>query len=267
VDVPTAQLIRLEVSDGVIAPGYEPEALEILRGKQRGGYRIVQIDPDYEPPAVETRDVFGVQFSQRRNDVVASLNGLTDVVTINQNLTDEAKRDMIVALIALKYTQSNSVCYARDGQVIGMGAGQQSRIHCTRMAGSKADTWWLRQHPRVLTLPFRDKLGRPARDNAIDQFLLEALSPAEEAYWLESFTEPPRRLTSLEKRDWLDKLQGVVLGSDAFFPFRDSIDRASQSGVGFVVQPGGSVRDDIVVQACNGYGMVMVNTGVRLFHH
>ena len=267
VDVPTAQLLRREVSDGVIAPGYEPEALALLRQKQGGSYRVIQIDPDYEPPETETRDVFGVTFGQRRNDGAITAVSLQNIVTANQTLPESAQRDMLIALITLKYTQSNSVCYAYDGQVIGVGAGQQSRIHCTRLAGSKADTWFLRQHPRVLSLPFREKIGRPERDNAIDQFLLDTLSPAEERYWLESFTEPPQRLTAAEKHDWLAQHSGVVLASDAFFPFRDSIDRASQSGVSYVVQPGGSVRDDVVIEACNEYGMVMACTGLRLFHH
>lgn len=267
VDVPTANLLRREVSDGVIAPGYEPDALEILRKKKKGGYRIIAIDPDYEAPEMETRDVFGVTFSQLRNTVVPDSADFSHIVTHNTDLPDAAVRDMIVALITLKYTQSNSVCYAVDGQVIGVGAGQQSRIHCTRLAGDKADTWFLRRHPRVLSLPFREKIGRPERDNAIDQFLLDRLSPAEEAVWLKSFASPPQRLTWEEKRAWLDQFDQVVLGSDAFFPFRDSIDRARQSGVSYVVQPGGSVRDDVVIEACDEVGMVMAFTGVRLFHH
>ena len=267
VDVPTAQLIKREVSDGVIAPGYEPEALEILKAKKGGGYRVIQIDPDYEPEGLNQREVFGIVLEQKRNTAVPSLDDLTRIVTENKTLPDSAKRDMIVALIALKYTQSNSVCYTYDGQVIGVGAGQQSRIHCTRLAGTKADTWFLRQHPRVLNLPFRPKLGRPERDNAIDQYLLDQLTPAEEAVWQQSFSEVPTRLTANEKREWLDKLTGVTLGSDAFFPFRDSIDRAQQSGVSYVAQPGGSVRDDIVIEACDEYDMVMALTGTRLFHH
>ena len=267
VDVPTAQLLRREVSDGVIAPGYEPAALEILRGKKGGGYRIIQIDPDYEPPQLTRRELFGLVLEQKRNDAIPSAADLTDIVTQNRTLPANAIRDLLVALIALKYTQSNSVCYAYDGQVIGMGAGQQSRIHCTRLAGSKADTWYLRQHPRVLSLPFRDKLPRPERDNAIDQFLLEELTPAEEANWQQNFSRPPVRLTRAEKRAWLDQLTGVSLGSDAFFPFRDSIDRAYQSGVSYVAQPGGSIRDDIVIEACDEYNMVMAQTNTRLFHH
>ena len=272
VDVPTARLLQREVSDGVIAPGYEPEALAILQKKKKGAYRVVQIDPDYEPAsvgptAVETRDVFGIRFSQQRNTAVPHPDDLTHIVTANRHLPDESRRDLTVALIALKYTQSNSVCYAYHGQTIGVGAGQQSRIHCTRLAGSKADAWFLRQHPRVLALPFRDGVKRPERDNAIDQFLLDELTPAEEAYWRQSFTESPVRLTRDEKRAWLAQFSGVALGSDAFFPFRDSIDRASQSGVRYVAQPGGSVRDDVVIAAGDEYGMVMALTGVRLFHH
>ena len=267
VDVPTAQLLRREVSDGVIAPGYEPAALEILRGKKGGGYRIIQIDPDYEPPQLTRRELFGLVLEQKRNDAIPSAADLADIVTQNRTLPANAIRDLLVALIALKYTQSNSVCYAYDGQVIGMGAGQQSRIHCTRLAGSKADTWYLRQHPRVLSLPFRDKLPRPERDNAIDQFLLEELTPAEEANWQQNFSRLPVRLTRAEKRAWLDQLTGVSLGSDAFFPFRDSIDRAYQSGVSYVAQPGGSIRDDIVIEACDEYNMVMAQTNTRLFHH
>ncbi len=267
VDAPTAHLLRQEVSDGVIAPGYEPEALEILRAKKGGGYRIMQIDPDYEPPILEKREVFGLTLAQKRNDALPTYDSLSEIATAHTALPDSAKRDMIVALLTLKYTQSNSVCYALDGQVIGVGAGQQSRIHCTRLAGSKADTWYLRQHPQVLALPFRQGIGRVERDNAIDQFLLEQLTPAEEKVWQESFATAPERLTAVAKRAWLDTLTGVTLASDAFFPFRDSIDRARQSGTRYVVQPGGSIRDDVVVQACDEYGMVMVMTGERLFHH
>ena len=267
VDVPTAQLLAREVSDGVIAPGYEPEALAILQNKKQGAYRVIQIDPDYEPPSVETRDIFGVTFAQQRNTAVPIPTDLTQIVTANKQLSNDARRDMVVALITLKYTQSNSVCYTYDGQVIGVGAGQQSRIHCTRLAGSKADTWFLRQHPRVLNLPFRKGIKRPERDNAIDQYLLDGLTQAEERYWLQSFSQPPIRLTTTEKRTWIEQFSGVTLGSDAFFPFRDSIDRAAQSGVNYVVQPGGSVRDDVVIEACDEYGMVMALTGTRLFHH
>jgi phosphoribosylaminoimidazolecarboxamide formyltransferase/IMP cyclohydrolase len=267
VDVPTAQLIRREVSDGVIAPGYEAEALEILRQKRRGGYTILQIDPDYEAPQMEERSLFGMTLAQQRNTIVPAAEDLSEIVTANKDLSENVKRDMLVALIGLKYTQSNSVCFAYEGQVIGMGAGQQSRIHCTRLAGSKADNWFLRQHPRVLDLPFREKIGRTARDNAIDQFLLAQLSEAEEAAWLQNFKERPQRLAPAEKKAWLDRHSGVTLASDAFLPFRDSIDRASLSGVTAVVQPGGSIRDATVIEACDAYGMIMVFTGTRLFHH
>ncbi len=267
VDVPTAQLIRREVSDGVIAPGYEPEALEILRRKKGGGYRVLQIEADYTPPAQEQREVFGIILEQQRNTAVPTPADFTNIPTANQILSQNARRDMIVALITLKYTQSNSVCYVYDGQVIGVGAGQQSRIHCTRLAGDKADLWFLRQHPQVLDLPFRPKLGRPERDNAIDQYLLDRLTPAEESAWQQNFTAVPQRLPLAEKQAWIQQFHGVTLGSDAFFPFRDSIDRAHQSGVSYVVQPGGSLRDDAVIAACDAYGMVMALTGTRLFHH
>ena len=267
VDVATAELIRPEVSDGVIAPDYEPEALEILQAKKGGGYRILQIDPAYEPPDLEQRQLFGLTLEQKRNTAVPTAADLTNIVTQNKELPDTALLDMLVALISLKYTQSNSVCYAYQGQLIGVGAGQQSRIHCTRLAGSKADLWRLRQHPHVLNLPFREKIGRPERDNAIDQYLLTELTPAEEAIWQQSFSSVPTRLTAAEKREWLDQWHGVTLGSDAFFPFRDSIDRAQQSGVSYVVQPGGSIRDDLVIEACDTYNMVMILTNARLFHH
>ncbi len=267
VDEATAHLIRREVSDGVIAPGYTPEAREILSSKKSGRYPLLQIDPTYAPGAREQRQVFGLTLEQKHNDAVPALSDLQNIVTANKTLPAEAQRDMIVALVTLKYTQSNSICYAVDGQVIGVGAGQQSRIHCTRLAGQKADTWFLRQHPRVLALPFQPDLSRPERDNAIDQFLLPEQSPAEEAHWLASFTALPQRLTTAEKAAWLAQQSGVTLGSDAFFPFRDSIDRAQRSGVSYVVQPGGSVRDDIVIQACDEYGLVMALTGTRLFHH
>lgn len=267
VDVATANLIRREVSDGVIAPAYEPAALEILQKKKKGGYRVIQVDADFVPTETTTRELFGVTLEQERNEYVPNSADLTQIVTQNKTLPANAQRDMLVALIALKYTQSNSVAFAKDGQIIGMGAGQQSRVHCVRLAATKAETWWLRQHPRVLALPFVEKIGRAARDNAIDQFLLEAQSSAEEAHWLQSFSAPPTRLTNAEKRAWLDQLSDVTLGSDAFFPFRDSIDRASQTGVRYVVQPGGSMRDDGVIAACDQYGMTMVFNGVRLFHH
>jgi len=267
IDVPTALLIRREVSDGVIAPGCDPEALDILRRKRNGKYTVVEIDPDYEPPEMETREVFGITFEQRRNDVRIGAEMLQNVVTRNKEIPDSARRDLIVALVALKYVQSNSVCLALDGQVIGAGAGQQSRVHCVRLAASKADTWYLRQHPAVLGLQFREGLGRPERDNAIDVYLRDDLTPAEQAAWEKAFAVVPQRLTPQEKRAWLDGLKGVSLASDAFFPFRDNIDRARQSGVQYVVEPGGSVRDDEVIAACDEYGMVMAFSGVRLFHH
>lgn len=267
VDVPTALLIKREVSDGVIAPAYEAPALEILRKKKKGAYSVLRMDPDYEPPLMEQREIFGLTLEQKRNTAVPAASDLLNIVTANKNLPQSAKRDMLVALVALKYTQSNSVCFTYDGQVIGMGAGQQSRIHCTRLAAGKSDAWFLRQHPRVLELPFRAETGRIARDNAIDQFLLSQQTSAEEINWLENFTHRPQRLSQEEKRAWLDRFSGAVLGSDAFFPFRDSIDRASLSAVSAVVQPGGSIRDTAVIAACNEYGMVMVLTGTRLFHH
>lgn len=267
IDVPTAHLIRREVSDGVIAPGCDPEALGILRRKRGGKYTVVQIDPDYEPPEMEMRQVFGITFEQRRNDARIGDEMLQNVVTRNKEIPDSARRDLIVALVALKYVQSNSVCLALDGQVIGAGAGQQSRVHCVRLAASKADTWYLRQHPAVLGLQFREGLGRPERDNAIDVYLRDDLTPAEQAAWEKAFAVVPQRLSREEKRAWLDGLKGVSLASDAFFPFRDNIDRARQSGVQYIVEPGGSLRDDDVIAACDEYGMVMAFSGVRLFHH
>jgi phosphoribosylaminoimidazolecarboxamide formyltransferase/IMP cyclohydrolase len=267
VDVATASVLKREVSDGVIAPGYEPAALEILKSKRNGTYCVLEIDPAFEAPATEIREVFGIVFEQRRNQVVPGPEHLANIVTKNTELPEAARRDLILALITLKYTQSNSVCYAYDGQAIGIGAGQQSRIHCTRLAGGKADRWFLRQHPATLDLPFRPGLGRPEQNNAIDLFLEDALSPAEEAEWLGTFSSPPKRLTAEEKRAWLSRQQGVSLASDAFFPFRDNVDRASQSGVKYISQPGGSVRDDVVIQAANEYGMVMAMSKLRLFHH
>jgi phosphoribosylaminoimidazolecarboxamide formyltransferase/IMP cyclohydrolase len=267
VDVPTAKMLAREVSDGVIAPAYEPEALEILRKKKEGKYVVLQMDPAYEPGALETRQVFGITFEQRRNDRPVTRDDFKNIVTQNKELPEPIIRDMMVTWITLKYTQSNSVCFALDGQVIGVGAGQQSRIHCTRLAGTKADLWRLRQHPRVLSLPFRPAVKHPDRDNAIDQFLQPDVTEAEKAAWGEVFTEIPVQFTHEEKRAWLNGLTGVVLGSDAFFPFRDSIDRAALSGVKYVLQPGGSNRDDVVIQACDEYGMTMVFSGVRLFHH
>jgi phosphoribosylaminoimidazolecarboxamide formyltransferase/IMP cyclohydrolase len=267
VDVPTAKMLAREVSDGVIAPAYEPEAMEILRKKKEGKYVVLQMDPAYEPGALERREVFGITFEQRRNDRPMTRDDFKNIVTQNKELPEPVIRDMMVTWITLKYTQSNSVCFALDGQVIGVGAGQQSRIHCTRLAGTKADLWRLRQHPRVLLLPFRPAVKRPDRDNAIDQFLQPDVTEAEKAALGEVFTEIPVQLTHEEKRAWLNGMTGVVLGSDAFFPFRDSIDRAALSGVKYVLQPGGSNRDDVVIQACDEYGMTMVFSGVRLFHH
>lgn len=267
VDVLTAKMLAREVSDGVIAPAYEPEALEILCKKKEGKYVVLQMDPAYEPGALERREVFGITFEQRRNDRTVTCDDFKNIVTQNKELPEPVIRDMLVTWITLKYTQSNSVCFALDGQVIGVGAGQQSRIHCTRLAGMKADLWRVRQHPRVLSLPFRPAVKRPNRDNAIDQFLQPDVTEAEKAAWGEVFTEIPVQLTHEEKRAWLNGMTGVVLGSDAFFPFRDSIDRAALSGVKYVLQPGGSNRDDVVIQACDEYRMTMVFSGVRLFHH
>jgi AICAR transformylase/IMP cyclohydrolase PurH len=266
-DLATATILSREVSDGVIAPGYAPEALALLQKKQKGKYAVIQIDPDYRPGETERRQIFGVTFEQRRNDKAITRDLLQNVVTERKDLSDDAKRDMLVALIALKYTQSNSVCLALGGQTIGIGAGQQSRIHCTRLAGAKADQWYLRQHPTVLNLPFKSGIKRPERENAIDQYLQDDLSPEEERALAQNFDAPTAKLTREEKRAWLDGLHGVTLGSDGFIPFRDSIDRASRSGVEYVVQPGGSLRDDTVIEACNAYGMAMVSTGLRLFHH
>ena len=267
VDEPTARLLRREVSDGVIAPGFSDDALALLTKKQGGRYTVLEADPAYEPPEVEERTVFGVRLEQRRNGEVAGPEQLENVVTAEKTLSEEARRDLIVALTTLKFTQSNSMALVLDGGVIGVGAGQQSRIHCTRLAASKADHWYLRQHEAVLGLKLRDGLGRPGRDNAIDGFLRDDLSPAEDAVWREAFAEVPARLSRDEKRAWLEGLKGVAMGSDAFIPFRDNIDRAAVSGVSYVAQPGGSVRDEDVVAACDQYGMVMALTGVRLFHH
>ena len=267
-DASTARLIKPEVSDGIIAPGYSEEAMAILKAKKKGNYNIVQIDPAYRPAPVERKQVFGVTFEQGRNEFVIDNELLTNIVTENKELPEEAKRDLVIALITLKYTQSNSVCYAKGGQAIGIGAGQQSRIHCTRLAGQKADNWLLRQHPRVLALPFVDKIARPDRDNTIDVFISD--EPEEvlaEGRWQRFFKEKPAPLTREEKRAWLDQQTGVALGSDAFFPFGDNIERAHRSGVSYVAQPGGSIRDDNVIEVCNLYNMVMAFTGLRLFHH
>lgn len=267
-DAPTARLIQPEVSDGVIAPGYEPEALEILKTKRRGGYNIVRIDPAYEPRALERKDVFGVTFEQERNELHIGPDFFDNVVTVNRALPQEAKRDLAVAMITLKYTQSNSVCFVKDGQAIGIGAGQQSRIHCTRLAGDKANNWWLRQHEKTLALPFLPALKKPDRDNAIDRYISDEWDDVlADGVWQTLFTQKPQVLSPQEKREWLSKLTGVSLGSDAFFPFADNIDRAARSGVRYVAQPGGSVRDGEVIQACDRYGMTMAFTGIRLFHH
>jgi len=266
-DVSTARLLRREVSDGVIAPGCEEAALAMLQGKKEGRYVVIEIDPDYQPPDMETREVFGVSFEQRRNDLAVTPALFENVVTENRELPGSARRDLTVATIALKYTQSNSVCFAVDGQVIGMGAGQQSRVHCTRLAADKADRWYLRQHPAILELPWRKGISRPDRDNAIDLCFQENLTPPERHSWEAAFRETPRRLTPEERGGWLSRMTGVSLSSDAFFPFRDSIDRASQSGVKYVVEPGNSARDQEVIGACNEYGMVMAFSGTRLFHH
>ena len=267
-DVATAKLIKREVSDGVIAPGYEPEALEMLKAKNKGNYNVIQIDPSYRPAPVEHKEVFGITFEQGRNELVIDKEMLNNIVTESKELPESAKIDLVIALITLKYTQSNSVCYAKGGQAIGIGAGQQSRIHCTRLAGQKADNWFLRQSPKVLNLPFKEKIGRADRDNAIDLYIgdeyMDLLADGE---WERTFTEKPEVFTREEKRAWLDQLQDVALGSDAFFPFGDNIERAHKSGVKYVAQPGGSVRDDQVIETCNKYGMTMCFTGIRLFHH
>ena len=267
-DVATAKLIKREVSDGVIAPGYEPEALEMLKAKKKGNYNVIQIDPSYRPAPVEHKEVFGITFEQGRNELVIDKEMLNNIVTESKELPESAKIDLVIALITLKYTQSNSVCYAKGGQAIGIGAGQQSRIHCTRLAGQKADNWFLRQSPKVLNLPVKEKIGRADRDNAIDLYIgdeyMDLLADGE---WERTFTEKPEVFTREEKREWLDQLQDVALGSDAFFPFGDNIERAHKSGVKYVAQPGGSVRDDQVIETCNKYGMTMCFTGIRLFHH
>jgi phosphoribosylaminoimidazolecarboxamide formyltransferase/IMP cyclohydrolase len=267
VDIATAKLISREVSDGIIAPDYEPEALAVLAAKKKGKYSVIQIDPTYNPEPMEIREVFGIAFEQKRNDRLVSSNDFNNIVTDHKDLPEAAIRDLMVAFITLKYTQSNSVCYVLDGQTIGIGAGQQSRVHCARLAGAKADLWWLRQHPVVQDLPFRPDIKRPERDNAIDQFLQTDITDAEKATWGEVFTSIPKQFTISERRAWMSTLQGVTLGSDAFFPFRDSIDRAALTGVRYVLQPGGSTRDQAVIQACNEYGMTMVFSGIRLFHH
>lgn len=267
-DVDTAKLIKREVSDGVIAPGYEPEALEILKEKKKGNYNVIQIDPEYQPAALEHKDVYGITFEQGRNELKIDDDFFANIVTENKELPKEAKIDLAISMITLKYTQSNSVCFVKDGQAIGIGAGQQSRIHCTRLAGSKADNWWLRQSPQVMNLPFVDSIRRADRDNAIDLYIGEDyMDVLSDEAWPAIFKEKPEVFTREAKREWLDKLTGVSLGSDAFFPFGDNIERAHRSGVQYVAQPGGSVRDDNVIEVCNKYNMTMAFTGIRLFHH
>ena len=268
-DVQTAKLLQREVSDGIIAPDYTPEALEVLKSKRKGTYNVVKINPDYKPNPVEHKDVFGVTFEQGRNELVIDETMLmNNIVTEKKNFTEEAKRDLLIALITLKYTQSNSVCYAKGGQAIGVGAGQQSRIHCTRLAGNKADIWYLRQHPKVMNLPFIDGIRRPERDNTIDVYISDDYEDVlADGVWEQFFKTKPEPLTREEKKEWLAGFAGVSLGSDAFFPFGDNIERAKRSGVEFVAQPGGSIRDDHVIDTCNKYGMVMSFTGIRLFHH
>ena len=267
-DVPTANMIKREVSDGVIAPGYEPEALEILKSKKRGNYNVIQIDPEYVPDPIEKKQVFGITFEQGRNELNIDETFFSNIVTENKGLTDQAKIDLAISMITLKYTQSNSVCYVKDGQAIGIGAGQQSRIHCTRLAGQKADNWWLRQSPQVMGLQFKDEIRRADRDNAIDIYMGdEYMDVLADGVWENTFKVKPAVFTREEKRAWLDKLTDVSLGSDAFFPFGDNIERAHKSGVKYVAQPGGSIRDDHVIETCNKYDMVMSFTGLRLFHH
>ena len=267
-DVSTANMIKREVSDGVIAPGYEPEALEILKSKKRGNYNVIQIDPAYVPAPIEKKQVFGITFEQGRNELNIDDKFFDNIVTENKELTEEAKRDLAISMITLKYTQSNSVCYVKDGQAIGIGAGQQSRIHCTRLAGQKADNWWLRQSPQVMGLQFKDEIRRADRDNAIDIYMGdEYMDVLADGVWENTFKVKPEVFTREEKRAWLDKLTDVALGSDAFFPFGDNIERAHKSGVKYIAQPGGSIRDDNVIDTCNKYGIEMSFTGIRLFHH
>lgn len=268
-DKETALLLKREVSDGIIAPGYTDEALEILKTKKRGNYNIVKIDPNYTPAPQEYKDVFGVTFQQGRNELKIDEEFLTkNIITENKELPEEAKRDLLIALITLKYTQSNSVCYAKDGQAIGVGAGQQSRIHCTRLAGNKADIWYLRQHPKCLSLPFKEDIRRPDRDNTIDVYISDDYEDVlADGTWEQFFTKKPEPLSREEKKEWLSTFSGVSLGSDAFFPFGDNIERAKRSGVQYVAQPGGSIRDDNVIDTCNKYNMTMCFTGIRLFHH
>ena len=267
-DAATAKIIAKEVSDGVIAPGYTDEALEILKGKRKGGYNVIKIDENYVPAPVETKDIFGITFEQGRNELKIDKEYFNNIVTENKELTDAAKRDLAIAMITLKYTQSNSVCYVKDGQAIGIGAGQQSRVHCTRLAGQKADNWWMRQHEKVLGLQFVEGISRANRDNAIDVYIGEECDDVlRDGTWETIFAVKPERLTAEEKRAWLDQMSGVALGSDAFFPFGDNIERAKKSGVQYIAEPGGSIRDDQVIETCNKYDMVMSFTGIRLFHH
>lgn len=267
-DVPTAKMIQREVSDGIIAPGYEPEALEILKSKRKGTYNIIQIDPSYEPAALERKQVFGVTFEQGRNNLKIDEGMLENIVTENKNLPEDKKHDLLISLITLKYTQSNSVCYVKDGQAIGIGAGQQSRIHCTRLAGNKADIWWLRQHPKVMGLQFVDGIRRPDRDNAIDVYISdEYMDVLADGAWENIFKVKPEVFTKEEQKAWLAQNTDVCLGSDAFFPFGDNIERAHKSGVTYIVEPGGSIRDDHVIMTCNKYHMVMAFCGIRFFHH
>ena len=267
-DVPTARIIKREVSDGIIAPGYEPEALEILSSKKKGNYNVIKIDPDYMPAPIEHKDVYGITFEQGRNEFKIDKELLSNIVTENKDIPELAQIDLIISLITLKYTQSNSVCYAKGGQAIGIGAGQQSRIHCTRLAGSKADNWWLRQSPQVLGLEFVDEIGRPDRDNAIDVYIGEEYEDVlAEGTWQRIFKVKPAVFTKEEKRAWLNTMEDVALGSDAFFPFGDNIERAKKSGVKYIAEPGGSVRDDQVIETANKYNMAMAFTGMRLFHH
>ena len=267
-DADTARFLAPEVSDGVIAPGYTEEALEILKSKRKGGYNVVQIDPDYEPAPIERRHIYGISFEQGYNDLAITDEMLTNIVTANKELSQQAKNDMLLALITLKYTQSNSVCYVKDGMTIGVGAGQQSRIHCTRLAGNKADIWWLRQHPKVLGLQFVDKIRRPDRDNAIDIYISDEHDDIlADGVWENTFKVKPEVLTAEEKKEWIAQLSGVTVGSDAFFPFGDNVERARKSGVQYIAQPGGSIRDDQVIATADKYGMVMAFTGTRLFHH
>ena len=267
-DAQTATLLAREVSDGVIAPGYTQEALEILKTKRKGNYNVIQIDEAYQPAPIEHKDVYGITFEQGRNEIKINEEMLQNIVSENKELPQEAKRDLLIALITLKYTQSNSVCYAKDGQAIGIGAGQQSRIHCTRLAGNKADIWFLRQHPKVMNLPFKADIRRPDRDNTIDVYISDDdMDVLADGTWELFFTEKPERLTREEKRAWLDQQTGVSLGSDAFFPFGDNIERAHRSGVSYIAEAGGSIRDDHVIDTCNEYGICLAFTGVRLFHH